>query len=119
MNMNIANTTLLASMFLLTASSSFAESDDILVQRYSVKIEEHQSLFDKTIKEAGSPEGKAIIGAVASYFGVPKAIVGIALATNIDSNQKGEAYYQNIASPSGYTICYATPLGEPYHGVEF
>ena len=42
---------------------------DILVQRYTTKIETRQSFLDKTIKEAGSTEGKAIIGAVANYFG--------------------------------------------------
>lgn len=118
MNTRIAGGTLFASMFLVAASSSFAQNDDILVQRFSVKIEQRLNFFDKTLKEAGTPEGKAIIGAAASYFGVPQAIVSIALAATLDSKQQGEAYYKNIASPTGYTICYAKPLGEPYHGVE-
>jgi hypothetical protein len=118
MNMNIANSTLLASSLLLAASSAFAQNKDILTQQYSVKIERYRSVWDKTIKEAGSPEGKVLIAAVASYFGVPESIVGIALDAITDSKQQGDAYYINYPPPPGYTICYAMPDGGPYHGVE-
>jgi hypothetical protein len=118
MNMNVANSTLLASTLLLAASSAFAQNNDIITQQYSVKIEQYQSFWDKTVKEAASPQGKALIAAAASYFGVPESIVGIALDVLIDSKQQGEAYYINYPSPPGYTICYAMPDGGPYHGVE-
>jgi hypothetical protein len=110
MNMNLGKSTLLAFMLLLAASSSFAQ-EAILTQQYSIKIGKYQSLWDKTVEEAGSPQGKTIIAAVASYFGVPQSIVGIALAATIDAKQEEAAYYINYPSPPGYTVCYAMPDG--------
>jgi hypothetical protein len=85
------------------------QDEPILTQQFSIKIEKYESVGDKTVKEAGSSQGKALIGAVASYFGVPEALVGIALAAAIDPKQEGAAYSINYPSPPGYTVCFARP----------
>ena len=48
-----------------------------------------------------SPEGKAIIGAVAGYLGVPPAVVRVALAAVETGSQSGIDYHRQIASPPG------------------
>lgn len=118
MNAKIASAALVGLVSLASSSMSFADSDDIIVQRYTIKIEKHQTFMDKTIQEAGSTEGKALIGAVASYFGVPSTVVGLTLAAIRPDRQAGSDYWRSIPSPPGYTICYAKPTGAQYNGVE-
>lgn len=118
MNKSIMPTAFALFMQMTFISPSLADDPNILVQRYTTKIETHQSFLDKTIQQAGTPEGKAIIGAVANYFGVPSAVVGLALAATVQKSQNGEEYHQSIKSPPGYTICYAKPTGAIYNGVE-
>lgn len=107
----------LLSFFTFTSSSSAQESNNIIVQRYSFKIEENKTFFDKTLEQAGSKEGKLVIGAIATYFGVPPTAVGVAVAA-IQPRDAGIEHYRDIISPSGYTICFAKPVGSQYNGVE-
>ena len=97
---------------------SVAQADeDLLVQQFHITVETNYNFFDKTLKEAASPEGKAIIGTIATYFGVPSSVVGLA-AAEIQQSRSGEEYRKFVASPPGYTICFAQPTGSQYNGVE-
>jgi hypothetical protein len=130
MNTKIGNSTFLASMLWLAVSSSFAQNNDILAQQFFIKIQTTSgSIYplpgrietEILIKDPTSPQAKALVTSVASYFGVPESSVGIALTTAFESSGASgswESYYINVPAPQGYTICYATPLGESYHGVE-
>jgi len=128
--MKIVDSTVLACVLLLAASSSFAQSNDILVQQFFIKREKPYSFVEQTsqekehvweikIKDPASPQGKALITTVASYFGVPESSVGIALTATFEQGKTGgAAYYINVPSPNGYTICNAMPVEDGYHGVE-
>jgi hypothetical protein len=62
----------------MLSTGAFAD-DQLLVQRYTVKIEEKKNIFDQLVQNANTPVGKAVLGAVATEFGVPPEAVGLRL----------------------------------------
>lgn len=105
---------------IIYGNTAFAQ--DMLVANYSVTIAKDKlSFVEKTIKEANTPEGRALISAAAAGAGVDPNTVSVAMAALAAAKGKteGEAYYRNITSPKGYTICTAKPHGlKSYNGVE-
>ena len=87
---------LLAAMVQFGWRSVAQADDDVLVQQFHIKVETNYNYFDKTLHEAASPEGQAVIGTIASYFGVPSSVVGLAGAA-IQQSQSGEEYRKFIA----------------------
>jgi hypothetical protein len=77
----------------------------------------------KTIKEAKTPEGQALIQVAASAIGVDPNTVDIAIATiPVAGAGNQQDTYPNIPSPSSYTICNAIPsnlnMGSGDKGIE-
>jgi len=71
------------------------------------------SFIDKTIKEANTKEGRALLSAVALWVGVNPAGVNAgaaALAATLP-NQGVQDSHSFFGSPAGFSICMARPAG--------
>ena len=101
-----------------------AFAEDVLVSHFEVlkkcaKID----FLSKTVKEAKTPEGQALIKLAASLVGVDPTIVNIGLAViPIEGVGKKQDTYPFIRSPVGYTICSAKPsnlnMGAGENGIQ-
>ncbi|MGJ4945023.1 hypothetical protein ACQR1W_30970 [Bradyrhizobium sp. HKCCYLS1011] len=101
------------------------QNDDVIVHHFDWIVQhDKQSFVEKTVKEANTPEGKAIIGAVATYIGVNPKVTSIGLAALAATAPRAGVQDTNglIQSPVGYTICYARPsnpnMGAGDKGIE-
>jgi hypothetical protein len=112
----------LTAMLMLIPSQAFA--DDVIISHFEVlKKCGKVDFFSKTIKEAGTPEGRALIGVAASLIGINPTIVKIGIAAlPIEGTGSQQDTYPFIRSPNGYTICSAKPsnmnMGSGENGVE-
>jgi hypothetical protein len=109
------------SVCMLLACEAAAQVE-VLVQRYDVFVERKRGVIQKTVKELGSKEGRAIVSAAAAYFGVDpsKMNAGISAAQMLVPGGS-EEMRGLIQTPVNYTICYAVPLGPSgagQHGIE-
>jgi len=89
-----------------------AQAQDVVVNHFDWFVQhDKMSIIEKTIKEANTPEGQAIISAVAAYVGIDPKTTSIALAAA--ASFKPPAQQQDmsglIQTPPGYTICFARP----------
>lgn len=110
----------------IAVSSAFAQSADVLVNHYDF-FEHNDGLgfWGKTLNEANTPEGKLIVGAVATWIGVDSDAVSMALEllNNSERRKDGPQHSDGIMrSPPGYTICTARVMnmnmGSGQDGVE-
>ena len=106
--------------------SALANAQEAKYQRYGWwHNRDRVSLAEKTAKEASTPEGRALIAAIAIYAGIDPSTVDAAVTTAaafIVSNDKGNELSGLIQTEVGYTICYAKPIsdniGAGEHGIE-
>lgn len=105
-------------------SASAATKADFLVQRYSVYINHNKvGILQNTIKQLNTGTGHAIITAVSVLLGGSSTALngGIALAAKF-AVPRGRIQDTRglIRSPTGYTICYASPtnIGARNRGIE-
>jgi hypothetical protein len=85
---------------------------DVIVRHFDWIVQrDRQTFMEKTAKEANTPEGRAIISAVAAYIGIDPQATTIGLATLAAAAPSAGKQYMSglIKSPVGYTICYARP----------
>jgi hypothetical protein len=113
---------------LLLVTPAFAQ--ELYVDRYRIRIQQDRlTFFEKTSKEAQTPEGQAIIGSVSTYLGIPPEYVAIGMEglSVLTSEQRSEEEFSGlIQSAPGYTICFARTscvgqgcdLGAGEHGIE-
>lgn len=120
------NALLAAAVMVAVVNQSHAQDSDVIVAQYNFfKQNDRISFEEKTLKELNTPEGKAIVGAVAGWVGAdPKTInlaVGL-LAPKVTQTKQGEDYGGFFASPPGYTVCSARPsnpnMGSGHLGIE-
>jgi hypothetical protein len=111
-------------VFALFSASSAIAAEDVIISHHEVlKSCGKIGFLDKTIKEIKTPEGQAILTAVATYIGFDPTAVNV-LINNIpiegDGNQQDTHPF--IRSPVGYTICAARPtnlkMGSGQYGIE-
>lgn len=109
----------------LASLNTGANAQEILVQRYNVHIQRDKlSIIEKTTKELNTPEGRALVTAVAMYFGVNPAAINAGIAEGAKMIVPGGQQDMSglIRTPVGYTICYARPsnpnMGAGQHGIE-
>ncbi|TBY41605.1 hypothetical protein [Rhizobium leguminosarum] len=116
--------TLIAAVVVALAPLQVLADDDVIVSHFEVlKQCKKMSFIDKTIKEAKTPEGKALITVAAGALGVDPTLVGFAVAAiPIEGQNNSQDTYPFIRSPVGYTICSARPsnlkMGSGQYGIE-
>lgn len=88
------------------------ENDDVIVGHFEWIVQRHRlSLIQKSQNEATTPQGKALLTAVAHYLGINPRITSIGLAALEVKNPPSSVGDSEglIQSPVGYTICYSRP----------
>lgn len=111
----IAFVTVVCAATAAMSSMAAQAEEEILAQRYDVNIQKDKlTILEKTTKELATPEGQALVTAVATYFGLPadKINVGIATAAKFVVPGGQQDTSGIIRTPVGYTICYAKPSNE-------
>ena len=91
----------------LIVMSSQVSAQDVSVQDFDWDVVHHKvSVIDNTIKQANTPEGQAIIGAVATTLGVDPKTTSIALAALAQLQKPDDSKEDmgtTIQSPPGYS----------------
>lgn len=98
---------------------------DVLAQRYDVFIQHDKlNVFQKTVKELNTSEGRIVLGAAATYLGLDPNSTNAAVAgsAHMVVPNGPEEFRGIIKSPAGYTICLAKPanpnMGAGEQGIE-
>jgi hypothetical protein len=108
--------------FVLSSGAAFAE--DVIVSHFEVlKQCAKISFLAKTIKEAKTPEGKALLNVAGSLVGIDPSVVSIGImAIPIEGAGQEQDTHPFIRSPQGFTICSAKPsnlnMGSGENGIE-
>lgn len=109
-------------LVVLASGPAFAE--DVIVSHFDVlKQCAKVSFLAKTIKEAKTPEGQALLNVGASLVGINPTVVSIGIrAIPIEGASQEQDTHPFIRSPDGYTICSAKPsnlnMGSGDNGIE-
>jgi hypothetical protein len=120
-----SSVTIVCAAIAAISSTAAQAEEEILAQRYDVNIQKDKlSIIEKTTKELTTPEGQALVTAVATYFGLPADKINIGIATAAKFVVPGGQQDTSglIRTPVGYTICYAQPsnpnMGSGDKGIE-
>lgn len=113
--------TLVTALMVSIASGSIA-AEDVLVNRQAIlKKCAKIGVFQNIVKQAQTPEGKAIIGTALTLVGVdPSTTVGMIGTIPVQGDSGAQDTYPFIRSPEGYTICTVrnVGVGSGQHGIE-
>jgi hypothetical protein len=114
---------ILATLSLSVSCGAKAQEADIIIENYLLHEQQERGGWVEFVKkQAGSDEGKTIITAVATYYGVDPEITALALEASLPTNGYQQDTRPAIHAPKGYTICEAHPssdeIGAGQHGIE-